>query len=243
MLGAEGSGPRLTCDHRGVREITFAEADGTGRDAPSAAEAVRIAQDAVETFGLADRVDLVADEVRHSYHAGGTLEEVADPRVRETHVVCTQLVDGHPVVTPGLGEVRVAIDGGGTGTGTGTGTTIVDATREVDRLTGSAPAAPPATREAVREPSTVDEALDAALQRLLRRVSAGRRGPRGPGFDGGRLRAARRRRHARRPADGRGGLRRRAREAVRAGGAAAVCAGAGRPAPGRGVPARRTSEV
>ncbi len=70
-----------------------------------------------------------------------------------------------------------------------------------------------------------------------------RRGPRGPGFDGGRLRAARRRRHAGRPADGRGGLRRRAREAVRAGGAAAACAGAGRPAPGQGVPARRTSEV
>ncbi|UOX92420.1 hypothetical protein MUY14_18015 [Amycolatopsis sp. FBCC-B4732] len=100
MLGAEESGPRLTVDHRGVRESTSAEADGTGRDAPSAAEAVRIAQDAVETFGLADRVDLVADKVRHSYHAGGTLEEAADPRVRETHVVCAQLVDGHPVVTP-----------------------------------------------------------------------------------------------------------------------------------------------
>ncbi|WP_370962263.1 DUF6345 domain-containing protein [Amycolatopsis sp. cg9] len=171
VLGADQGGPRLSVDHRGVREITFAEADGTGRDAPSAAEAVRIAQDAVETFGLADRVDLVADKVRHQYHAGGTPEEVAEPRVRETHVVFTQLVDGHPVVTPGLGEVRVSIDGGGTVT------TIVDATREVDRLTAGAPAAPPSARGTAREPSTVDEALDAPLQRLLRRLSAGGRVP------------------------------------------------------------------
>ncbi|WIV55607.1 DUF6345 domain-containing protein [Amycolatopsis nalaikhensis] len=171
VLGADQGGPRLSVDHRGVREITFAEADGAGRDAPSAAEAVRIAQDAVETFGLADRVDLVADKVRHQYHAGGTAEDVTDPRVRETHVVFTQLVDGHPVVTPGLGEVRVGIDGAGTVT------TIVDATREVDRLTESAPAAPAAARSEAREPSTVDEALDAPLQRLLRRLSAGGRVP------------------------------------------------------------------
>ncbi len=171
VLGAGQGGPRLSVDHRGVREITFADADGSGRDAPSAAEAVRIAQDAVETFGLADRVDLVADKVRHQYHAGGTADEVADPRVRETHVVFTQLVDGHPVVTPGLGEVRVGIDGGGTVT------TIVDATREVERLTGSAPAAPSAAGGTTRQPSTVDEALDAPLQRLLRRLTAGGRVP------------------------------------------------------------------
>ncbi|MGW3961351.1 DUF6345 domain-containing protein [Amycolatopsis sp. NPDC005003] len=171
VLGADQGGPRLSVDHRGVREITFADADGTGRDAPSADEAVRIAQDAVETFGLADRVDLVADKVRHQYHAGGTAEDVADPRVRETHVVFTQLVDGHPVVTPGLGEVRVAIDGGGTVT------TIVDATREVERLSDGAPTAPSAAAEPTRAPSTVDEALDAPLQRLLRRLAAGGRVP------------------------------------------------------------------
>ncbi|MFI5585747.1 DUF6345 domain-containing protein [Amycolatopsis sp. NPDC051758] len=171
VLGDGQGGPRLSVDHRGVREITFAEVDGAGRDAPSAAEAVRIAQDAVETFGLAERVDLVADKVRHQYHAGGTPDEVAEPRVRETHVVFTQLVDGHPVVTPGLGEVRVAIDGAGTVT------TIVDATREVERLTESAPAAPQAARGDARQPSTVDEALDAPLQRLLRRLSAGGRVP------------------------------------------------------------------
>ncbi|SFW84756.1 DUF6345 domain-containing protein [Amycolatopsis australiensis] len=170
VLGDGQGGPRLSVDPRGVREITFAEPDGTGRDAPSAAEAVRIAQDAVETFGLADRVDLVADKVRHQYHAGGTADEVADPRVRETHVVFTQLVDGHPVVTPGLGEVRVSIDGAGTVT------TIVDATREVERLAESAPAAPADSRATARA-STVDEALDAPLQRLLRRLSAGGRVP------------------------------------------------------------------
>ncbi|MFF1614651.1 DUF6345 domain-containing protein [Amycolatopsis sp. NPDC058278] len=171
VLGDGQGGPRLSVDHRGVREITFADADGSGRDAPSADEAVRIAQDAVETFGLADRVDLVADKVRHQYHAGGTADDVADPRVRETHVVFTQLVDGHPVVTPGLGEVRVGIDGGGTVT------TIVDATREVERLREGAPAAPPSAGAATREPSTVDEALDAPLQRLLRRLAAGGRVP------------------------------------------------------------------
>lgn len=238
MLGAEGSGPRLTVDHRGVRESTFAEADGTGRDAPSAAEAVRIAQDAVETFGLADRVDLVADKVRHSYHAGGTLEEVADPRVRETHVVCTQLVDGHPVVTPGLGEVRVAIDGGGTGT------TIVDATREVDRLTGSAPAAPPATREAVREPSTVDEALDAALQRcfVASRPAAEVRAVPDSTAVGYALRGDDGTHVVRRTVEvdcGEGLAKRYVLEAP-----LRCVRGRGGPAPGRGgVPARRTSEV
>lgn len=162
-------GPTLTVDQRGVREIILAEADGGGRDAPDAEEAVRIASQAVETFGLAANVDLVPDKVRHNCHAGASQEETVEPRVRETHVVFTQVVDGQPLVTPGIGEVRVSIDG------TGTVTSIVDATRPVDQLSDFSPPARE-TSTAGSGPrdasSTVEDLLEAPTQRLLRRLAA-----------------------------------------------------------------------
>jgi hypothetical protein len=174
VLGAE-QGPTLVVDQRGVREIILAEADGGGRDAPNAEEAVRIASQAVETFGLAADIDLVPDKVRHNCHAGASRDETVEPRVRETHVVFTQVIDGQPLVTPGIGEVRVSIDGAGTVT------SIVDATRSVDEMSDFSPPSPQEPRMNGRGPrdasSTVEELLEVPTQRLLGRLAASGRVP------------------------------------------------------------------
>lgn len=172
ILGADGDGPTLTVDRSGTLEIYFAHPDGGG-DAPEADDATRVAQAGVQSYGLADEVDLVADRVRHAYTAGASTDERAEPRIQETIVVFNQVVDGMPIVTPGIGEVRVSVNG------EGTVTRIVDATRRVSDVTDR-PAAvtPPPDDGQVRRPrrpglSLVDELLDAPLQRLLRTLSAG----------------------------------------------------------------------
>ena len=180
VLGSGEGEPTLTVDADGVHEVRFASPDGSGRDAPSGEEAVRLAQAAVESFGLADQVDLIADRVRHAYTAGAAREdsEVIDPRIQETTVVLTQVVDGVPIVTPGMGEVRVSIDG------SGTVTRIVDATRVVADLRDRATTVAPPEQDQPSGPrgasaSTVDDVLDGRVQRLLRRMAAGGRVPTG----------------------------------------------------------------
>ena len=163
------AGPTMSIDHRGVREVEFAdpeEGDGLSLD-----EVVRIGQQAVESFGLAADVDLIVDKVRDQYHAGASRDESVAPLVRETHVVFTQMVDGLPVVTPGLGEVRVGVDG------TGRVTAIADATLPVADVSTSPLAPPEPGTYRGASASTVDELLDAPVQRLLRRLSAGGRVP------------------------------------------------------------------
>jgi len=172
ILGADRDGPTLTVDRSGTLEICLAHPDGGG-DAPGADDVMRIAQAAVQSYSLADEVDLVADRVRHAYTAGASTDERAEPRIQETIVVFNQVVDGVSIVTPGIGEVRVSVNG------EGTVTRIVDATRRVSDV-ADRPAAvtPPPDNGQVRSPrrpglSSVDELLDAPLQRLLRTLSAG----------------------------------------------------------------------
>lgn len=172
VLGAGRDGPTLTVDRDGVREIRLAQPSGTG-DAPGATEAARVAQAAVQSFGLADNVDLVADRVRNAYTAGASLEERVEPRIQETTVVFNQVVDGVPVITPGIGEVRVSVNS------EGTVTTIVDATRQVNDVTDRPAAQAPSEDGQGRGPGrsgaqSVDELLDEPLQKLLRtRAAAG----------------------------------------------------------------------
>lgn len=171
ILGADRGGPTLTVDPSGSRELRFAHPD-SGGDGPGADEATRLAEAAVASFGLAEDVDLVADRVRHACTAGASADERVEPRVQETTVVFNQVVDGVPIVTPGVGEVRVTVNGDGTVT------TIVDATRRVREGTdrpaiGRARPDDGQARGPRSEPSTVDELLEAPLQRLLRRLSAG----------------------------------------------------------------------
>ncbi|RZS43682.1 hypothetical protein EV193_102663 [Herbihabitans rhizosphaerae] len=175
VLRSGGDGPTLSVTADGTREIRFARPDGGGRDAPDAEEAVRLAQQAVESFGLAENVDLIADKVRHAYNAGASREETVDPRRQETTVVLTQVIDGVPVVTPGVGEVRVSVDG------TGTVTRIVDASRRVEDVLDRSASVPPdpsgSASSARSSASSVDEVLDQQQQRLLRRLSASGRVP------------------------------------------------------------------
>ncbi|MGH8866765.1 MAG: DUF6345 domain-containing protein [Actinomycetes bacterium] len=176
LLGGGRGEPTMTVDPRGISEVRFADPDGGGRDAPKGDEAVRIASAAIESFALAQDSDLRADLVRTEMTAGTDGEETTTPRTRETTVVYTQIIDGHPIVTPGIGEVRVSIDGAGTVT------RVVDATLRIADVTAppsrSAPP-PPAGAETSRmaQPraagSAIDDVLEPGVQRLLRRVAAG----------------------------------------------------------------------
>jgi hypothetical protein len=137
--------------------------------APDDAEAIRLAEQALGAFRLADDVDLVADTVRRTWEAGAGVDGGrVDPRASETHVVFQQVVDGVPIVTPGEGEIRVTVDG------TGSVCAIADATRRVEDV-DVAPRPPEPASRASRTPrpgpSDADALLAPARERLLRRLA------------------------------------------------------------------------
>jgi len=161
VLGVNRAGPTLAVDSSGIHEVHLADPDPAGMDIPDQAEAIRTATSAVESFGLAEDVDLVTDSVRHTYTAGGNRDERSAPRVLETTVIFRQLVGGMPIATPGVGEVRVSTDS------RGAITRIVDATRPVGDVRDRA------TAGTSQRYSSVDDLLTEPLQRLLRRLSVG----------------------------------------------------------------------
>jgi hypothetical protein len=162
------SGRAVAVSPDGTWEVRLGEADPA---APQLAteDAVRAAEAAVASFGLAADIDLVFDQVRHDYHASGTTGEQTEPRVRSTTVHFRQVIDNLPVVTPGAGEVLVHVDNSGTVTG------VSDSTHRVSDLR-PAPAGPASPGD--REPSgpaagasSAAELLDAPLQRRLRFIA------------------------------------------------------------------------
>ncbi len=74
--------------------------------------AIRKAHDVVRQFGL-DRNQVTFDRVLHKYDRTGTTSgsgAIGSPRLCETVVQFTQLIDGVPVIGPGDGKVSVTLD-------------------------------------------------------------------------------------------------------------------------------------
>ena len=98
--------------------------------------AIRRAQDVVHQFGL-DRNEITFDRVLHKYDCAGTTRgsgEIKSPRLCETVVQFTQLIDGVPVIGPGEGKVTVTLDNDQNVTA------IVDRTRTIAKVTEAASA-------------------------------------------------------------------------------------------------------
>ncbi|HEY0588821.1 MAG TPA: DUF6345 domain-containing protein, partial [Pseudoduganella sp.] len=88
------------------------------------------AQDMVRQFGL-DRNDVTFDRVLYKYDCAGSLRgsgELGTPRITETTVQFTQLIDGIPVIGAGEGKVSITFDNDENVTA------VLDTTRRVDKL-------------------------------------------------------------------------------------------------------------
>jgi hypothetical protein len=100
----------------------------------SLSNAKSIAENSLGRFGLDQDVDLIFDRVRMSYAAGGSAENkgskiaIEGPYITETTIQFKQSINGLPVVTPGVGEVRVSVDNDGSLTN------IQSSTRQVAQL-------------------------------------------------------------------------------------------------------------
>jgi len=158
----------VAIDRNGTYEAQFAQPNLESRNELQLSAAIRKAQDTVHQFGL-DRNDVTFDRVFHKYDCAGTTQgsgEIRSPRLCETVVQFTQIIDGIPVIGPGDGKVSVTLDNDQNVTA------VVDRTRTVAKLVErlSAPptteipkgtAAPPAPTSSETDPESL---LSAAWQ-------------------------------------------------------------------------------
>jgi hypothetical protein len=124
------------------------------------------AQEVVRQFGL-DRNDITFDRVLYKYDCAGTSKgsgEIGRPRIVETVVQFTQLIEGIPVIGPGEGKVSITLDNDENVTA------VQDTTRRIDKLmeANSAPALPTETGQrasgsAPLEPARVEKIDPEAL--------------------------------------------------------------------------------
>ncbi|MGV9868918.1 DUF6345 domain-containing protein [Rhodococcus koreensis] len=108
---------------------------------------IRKAQDVVHQFGL-DRNDIAFDRVLYKCDCAGTAKgggQIGTPRVSETVVQFTQMIDGVPVIGPGEGKVSVTLDNDENVTA------VLDRTRTVAKL-----------MEGFSAPSTFETSRDGA---------------------------------------------------------------------------------
>jgi hypothetical protein len=146
---------RVAIDQNGTYEAQLTAPNLESRNELQLSAAIRKAQDVIRQFGL-DRNEVTFDRVFHKYDCAGTTQgtgEIQSPRLCETVVQFTQLIDGIPVIGPGDGKVSISLDNDQNVT------SIVDRTRTVAKLV-EAFSAPPETetpRAATTPPSPNSE--------------------------------------------------------------------------------------
>ncbi|MFI6488529.1 DUF6345 domain-containing protein [Streptomyces sp. NPDC050564] len=154
-----------------ARWVKLAEANHRNTTQLDTGRAVELARAFAEQH--ADGVELIVDGVHDLWQNSGTKDgsQLGEPVSVQTHVTFRQAFDGVPVITPGRGEIRVALDNDGT---------VVQAhlsTREAagSTRTPSSMVAPPsgqgmraATAPLPRDPA---ESLAAAQLRLVQHLA------------------------------------------------------------------------
>ncbi len=102
----------VAVDRNGTYEAQLSSANLDSHNEVQLSAAIRKAEDVVRQFGL-DRNDIVFDRVLYKYDCAGTAKgsgAIGTPRVTETVVQFTQMIDGVPVIGPGEGKVSVTLD-------------------------------------------------------------------------------------------------------------------------------------
>ncbi|TRU29293.1 DUF6345 domain-containing protein [Microcystis aeruginosa] len=135
-----------------------------------------LAQEAVWRYGLDQEVPVVFDRIILSSEAGGTANgsgQLDGPFTTGVIVQFRQLINGVPVITPGAGTVRIALDNDGTVTD------VHSSVRSLEQLSSrpvrSASAPPPQGDIApvlAPEPSNYEQLLAAEFSRQLASLSA-----------------------------------------------------------------------
>lgn len=130
IIVLEEGGRRISIDPHGTYDAQLSEPNlESGNELLLSATLLK-ANDVVRQFGL-DRNDITFDRVLHKYDCSGSTKgsgEIGTPRITETVVQFTQLIDGIPVIGPGEGKVAITFDNDANVTA------VVDTTRRVDKL-------------------------------------------------------------------------------------------------------------
>jgi hypothetical protein len=116
---AGGDDVSVAVEPDGSYEIKFADPNRDNDDQIPARQAIGAARDFARRQGL-DAQDLTFDRMLVKVDGGGSDEgdgERIEPRVTETVVQFTQVIDGIPVLGPGPGQLSVSLDNDGTVTG------------------------------------------------------------------------------------------------------------------------------
>ncbi len=145
---------RIAIAPDGSYDAAFAEPNRDSKNTLTVQAGVAAAAAAVRQLGL-DREGVQFDRVLHNWDCGGSLAgsgAMDNPRITETVVQFSQVINGLPVVSPGSGHVTVTVDNDQRITG------VVDSTRPVAGLVDQGSEAPPAPGQA--EPAATRAGLD-----------------------------------------------------------------------------------
>lgn len=161
---------RLAYGSNGSFDAQLAVPNRSNQVQMAAPRAMSLAQDAVRRYGLDQQMPLVFDRVLFASEAGGTAlgsGRLEAPRTTETIVQFRQLINGLPVITPGAGTVRIAIDNDGTVTNVHSSVRSIEQLSDRPMTTASAPT--PAGMAAPRspEPTNYEEMLSAEFSRQI----------------------------------------------------------------------------
>lgn len=166
----------LCVSRDGSFDARFAQPHRENRTPIAVERAMAAATDYVRELKLDQDVEVVFDRVRLAAEGGGaakSAEAVDGPFVTETTVQFKQIINGLPVITPGIGEVHVSIDNDGRIT------SVHSSVRGVERLHESRPTEPggsgPRTSNGPTATADYEQQLSAAWGRRI--ASFALRGP------------------------------------------------------------------
>ncbi|MFJ9175248.1 DUF6345 domain-containing protein [Streptomyces sp. NPDC102360] len=172
VLSASSGDRFISTAPQAVRWVKLAEANHRNTRQLATERAVELAQRFAQEH--AEGVELIVDGVHDLMQNSGKKDgsQIGEPVSLQTHVTFRQAFDGVPVITPGRGEFRVALDNDGT---------VVQATLSTRTPTGetrtpASAVAPPSGKgqQALASPGSRDprQALDEAQQRRIAHLSA-----------------------------------------------------------------------
>ena len=172
------AGRRISIAGDGSFDAAFAEANRHNHSALPLQRAIAAAHEFVRQVGLGGE-GVVFDRVIHNWENGGSpvgSGSLETPRVTESLVQFTQVVNGLPVIPPGQGKVTVRLDNDQRVIG------VTDSTRAVAGLVDASPATPPPPGQpepARTEGRDPEDVLADAWQRRMKGFVIDGRMPRG----------------------------------------------------------------